>query len=188
MKRYFTSHFTGYAENKVKAAIEYPFPQPIYGLKYGKDSLLIVGRLAGRYSCSQNMFSHQSQRGDVGPKTRWNVVALGLFPVFALCLVVVDNPVPRYWLPSVLLLLPPAFVVSPNCHRRCTSWVGDFGREAFRVNPRSLMRLATGALVPQVAKRIRSSAPYPALQSRLILDLCRDGVEELAGLDVDAGM
>jgi hypothetical protein len=30
--------------------------------------------------------------------------------VFALCLVVVDNPVPRYWLPSVLLLLPPAFV------------------------------------------------------------------------------
>jgi hypothetical protein len=111
MKRYFTSHFTGYAENKVKAAIEYPFPQPIYGLKYGKDSLLIVGRLAwSLLLLAEYVLASIAAWRCWAKGHRWNVVALGLFPAFALCLVVVDNPVPRYWLPSVLLLLPPAFV------------------------------------------------------------------------------
>jgi len=32
-----------------------------------------------------------------------------LFPVFDLLLILIDNPVPRYWLPSTLLLLPAAF-------------------------------------------------------------------------------
>ena len=38
---------------------------------------------------------------------RRDVVTLGLFPVFIAAFMVFIDPQPRFWLPAVLLLLPP---------------------------------------------------------------------------------
>jgi hypothetical protein len=109
-KNFLEHHFPTYVERKITAGIEYPFPDPIYGIAYGGSTSLALGKLAwsvvlaAEYALAILAARRWWKRGQ-----RWTVVAIWLFPVFDLLLIVVDNPVPRYWLPSVLVLLPAAF-------------------------------------------------------------------------------
>jgi hypothetical protein len=109
-KSYITHDFVGFVANKVSPALEYPFPDPIDGYVYGNSSLLILAKLGWSFFLLIEYLLALIAGWRCWVRGyRWNVVSIGLFPAFALCLVLVDAPEPRYWLPSVLLLLPAAF-------------------------------------------------------------------------------
>ncbi len=105
---YLSHHFPAYLEHKVGSAIEYPFPPPIATLTYSKGGIFFA-RLAwsflllAGYAFALFAGWRWWTRGH-----RRKVVALGLFPVFAFCLVPFIDAVQRYWLPSLLFLLPAA--------------------------------------------------------------------------------
>ena len=109
-ERYLEHDLPGFLGNKISPVLEYPFPDPIDGIVYGTNSALTLAKLGwflfllGEYGLALLAGWRCWRRGD-----RWNVVAIGMFPAFALCLAAVDSPEPRYWLPATLLLLPAAF-------------------------------------------------------------------------------
>lgn len=109
IRDYLSHHFSGFVSGKFSAAIEYPFPPPIYGLGYSSDLVSTLGRLGWSafllfgYACAV-IGGWRWWRGG----RRWNVMALGLFPAFSLCLVPLIDAVQRYWMPSLLLLIPAA--------------------------------------------------------------------------------
>jgi len=121
IRGYLEHHFPTFVEDKVNAGVEYPFIEPIYGLVYSKSNLLLFGRIAwGVVLLAEYVLALTAAWYCWKGGRRRDAVSIGLFPVFALCLIVVDDPDPRYWLPSVLLLLPAAFAgatVFPNALR-----------------------------------------------------------------------
>lgn len=102
-------HFATFLEDKIKAGVEYPFITPVYGPRFD-SGLMLLARLAwslvlaAEYVLALIAAWHWWKGG-----RRWDTIAMGVFPVFALLLIVVDNPEPRYWLPADLLLVPAAF-------------------------------------------------------------------------------
>jgi len=109
-EHYLEHDFIGVLGNKVAPVIQYPFPDPIDGLVYGNSTSLTLLKLGWYLVLLGEYFLAVVAGWRCWVKGyRWNVVAFGLFPAFALCLVAVDSPEPRYWLPSVLVLLPAAF-------------------------------------------------------------------------------
>jgi hypothetical protein len=111
MGDYLRHHFSAFVSGKFSAAIEYPFPPPIYGLGYANGLTATLERLAwslfllAGYTCAVIGGRRWWKTG-----RRWNVVAVGLFPAFSLCLVPLIDAVQRYWLPSLLVLIPAAVV------------------------------------------------------------------------------
>ncbi len=109
-EQYLEHDFLGFVGGKVSPVIQYPFPDPIDGYVYGVSAAATLAKLVwylfllAEYVLAVIAGWRWWRSGD-----RWNVVGIGLFPAFALCLAAVDSPEPRYWLPSVLLLLPAAF-------------------------------------------------------------------------------
>ena len=108
-EQFLEHHFGQFVKDKIKAGIEYPFITPVYGPRYD-SGLMLLARLAWSLVLAAEyvlavIAGWNWWKGD----RRWHTIAMGAFPVFALLLVVVDNPEPRYWLPADLLLVPAAF-------------------------------------------------------------------------------
>ena len=98
------------AEQQATYFLEALFPVPIYGVTY-TSSLLFLERMAW----SILLLIEYALAAVTGVKwwragRRRDVVSIGLFPAFIAVFMVFIDPQPRFWLPSVLLLLPTAVV------------------------------------------------------------------------------
>ena len=98
------------AEQQATYFLEALFPVPIYGVTY-TSSLLFLERMAW----SILLLIEYALAAVTGVKwwragRRRDVVSIGLFPAFIVVFMVFIDPQPRFWLPSVLLLLPIAVV------------------------------------------------------------------------------
>ena len=96
------------AKQQATYYLEAFFPVPIYGVTYA-SSLLFLERTAwsvlllAEYALAAVTVVKWWRVG-----RRRDVVSIGLFPVFIAAFMVFIDPQPRFWLPSVLLLLPAA--------------------------------------------------------------------------------
>jgi hypothetical protein len=106
------------AEQQATYYLEAFFPVPIYGVTYA-SSLLFLERMAW----SILLLAEYSLAAVTAVKwwrvgRRRDVVSIGLFPAFIATLMVFIDPQPRFWLPSVLLLLPAAVAGAADLNLR----------------------------------------------------------------------
>ena len=96
------------AEQQAKYYLEALFPIPIYGVTYA-SSIQLLERCAWSIVllAEYALAAVTAVRWWRGGRRR-DVVSIGLFPVFIMAFMVFIEPQPRFWLPSVLLLLPAA--------------------------------------------------------------------------------
>ncbi len=96
------------AEQQATYYLEAFFPVPIYGVTY-TSSLLFLERMAWSVLLLvEYAFATVTAVKWWRIGRRKDIVSIGLFPAFIAAFMVFIDPQPRFWLPSVLLLLPAA--------------------------------------------------------------------------------
>ncbi len=93
-------------ENQATYYVEALFPPPIYGVTYISTSLFLARCLWSLALLAEYAFAAVGVFRWWRTGRRKDVVSVLLFPAFIMVFMVFVEPQPRFWLPSVLLLLP----------------------------------------------------------------------------------
>ena len=101
-------------ENQATYYIEALFPVPIYGITYTSTSLFLARCLWSLALLAEYIFAAVGVFQWWRTGRRKDVVSVLLFPAFIMVFMVFVEPQPRFWLPSVLLLLPLAVEGAAN--------------------------------------------------------------------------
>ena len=105
-------------ENQATYYIEALFPVPIYGVTYTSTSLFLARCLWSLALLAEYIFAAVGVFQWWRTGRRKDVVSVLLFPAFIMVFMVFVEPQPRFWLPSVLLLLPLAVEGAANFDSR----------------------------------------------------------------------
>lgn len=105
-KNFVSHHFPTFAEDKVKYFVEAFFPVPIYGVTYVSSAHTLEWGVWSLFLIGEYIFAFLTTIRWWKTGRRKDVFSVWAFPIFMIFFLPLLDPEPRFWLPSVLLLLP----------------------------------------------------------------------------------
>jgi hypothetical protein len=105
-------------EHQATYYLEALFPVPVYGITYVSTSQFLERCLWSLFLLAEYVLAGVALFQWWKSGRRRDVISVALFPMFMLGFMVCIEPQPRFWLPSVLLLLPPAVEAAANLDYR----------------------------------------------------------------------
>jgi Dolichyl-phosphate-mannose-protein mannosyltransferase len=105
-KNFVTHRFPTFAEDKVKYFVEAFFPVPIYGVTYVSSAHTLEWGVWSLFLIGEYIFAFLTTIRWWKSGRRKDLFSVWAFPIFMILFLPILDPEPRFWLPSVLLLLP----------------------------------------------------------------------------------